>query len=51
MTNHLSSEALEIIKRENPFPAVCGRVCNRKCEEACTRGTIDEAVAKAKKGE
>ena len=38
-------EALELIKRENPFPAVCGRVCNRKCEEACTRGTIDEAVA------
>ncbi|MBQ9066769.1 MAG: FAD-dependent oxidoreductase [Clostridia bacterium] len=38
-------EALELIKRENPFPAVCGRVCNRRCEEACTRGTIDEAVA------
>lgn len=38
-------EALALIKRENPFPAVCGRVCNRKCEEACTRGTIDEAVA------
>lgn len=38
-------EALELIKRENPFPAVCGRVCNRKCEEACTRGTIDEAVS------
>ncbi len=38
-------EALELIKRENPFPAVCGRVCNRKCEEACTRGTIDEAIA------
>lgn len=39
------TEALELIKRENPFPAVCGRVCNRRCEEACTRGTIDEAVA------
>ena len=38
-------EALALIKRENPFPAVCGRVCNRKCEEACTRGTIDEAVS------
>ena len=34
-------EALELIKRENPFPAVCGRICNRRCEEACTRGTID----------
>lgn len=38
-------EALELIKRENPFPAVCGRICNRRCEYACTRGTIDQAVA------
>src|SRR5574344_1008051 len=39
------TEALELIKRENPFPAVCGRVCNRRCEQACTRGTIDKPVA------
>lgn len=38
-------EALELIKRENPFPAVCGRICNRRCEDACTRGTVDEAVS------
>ena len=38
-------DALALIKKENPFPAVCGRVCNRRCEAACTRGTIDEAVA------
>ena len=38
-------QALAIIKKENPFPAVCGRVCNRRCEAACTRGTVDEAVA------
>ena len=38
-------EALAIIKKENPFPAVCGRVCNRRCEDACTRGTIDQAVS------
>ena len=38
-------EALELIKKENPLPAVCGRICNRKCEEACTRGDIDRAVA------
>lgn len=38
-------EALAIIKKENPFPAVCGRVCNRRCEDACTRGSIDQAVA------
>lgn len=38
-------EALELIKQENPFPAVCGRICPRKCESACTRGDIDEPVA------
>ena len=38
-------EALALIKKDNPFPAVCGRICNKRCEEACTRGTIDEAVA------
>ena len=38
-------DALALIKKYNPFPAVCGRICNRQCEEACTRGTIDEAVA------
>lgn len=39
------SQALELIKRENPFPAVCGHVCNRRCEDACTRGNIDEPIA------
>lgn len=39
------TEALELIKKENPFPAVCGRVCPRKCESACTRGDIDNPVA------
>lgn len=38
-------DALELIKRENPFPAVCGRVCNRRCEDECTRGKIDSAVS------
>lgn len=38
-------DALALIKKENPFPAVCGHVCNRRCEDACTRGTIDQAVA------
>ena len=38
-------EALQLIKRDNPFPAVCGRICNRRCEDACTRGTVDQAVA------
>ncbi|WP_197029547.1 FAD-dependent oxidoreductase [Butyrivibrio sp. AE3004] len=39
------TEALELIKKNNPLPAVCGHICNRRCEEACTRGTIDQAVA------
>ena len=38
-------EALALIKRENPFPAICGRVCNKLCEEACTRGKIDQPVS------
>lgn len=38
-------EALALIKKDNPLPAICGRICNRRCEDACTRGTIDEAVA------
>ena len=39
------TEALELIKTENPFPAVCGRICNKRCEAECTRGDVDEAVA------
>ena len=38
-------EALELIKKENPLPAVCGAICNHRCEDACTRGLIDEPVA------
>ncbi|MBR5342772.1 MAG: FAD-dependent oxidoreductase [Oscillospiraceae bacterium] len=39
------AEALELIKKELPFPAVCGRICNKKCELACTRGAMDAPVA------
>ena len=39
------TEALELIKKENPFPAVCGRICNKRCEDACTRGSIDDPIA------
>ncbi len=38
-------DALALIKKNNPFPAVCGRICNKRCEEACTRGSIDQAIA------
>lgn len=39
------TDALALIKKENPFPAVCGRICNHRCEDECTRGNVDEAVA------
>ena len=39
------TDALELIKKENPFPAVCGRICNKRCEDACTRGSIDDPIA------
>lgn len=38
-------DALKLIKKENPFPAVCGRVCPALCESACTRGGLDDAIA------
>ena len=38
-------EALELIKKENPLPAVCGRICPHNCENECTRGEIDQPIA------
>ena len=38
-------DALKLIKQDNPFPAVCGNICNRRCEDACTRGKVDHALA------
>ncbi len=38
-------DAVRLIRQDNPFPAVCGNICNRRCEQRCTRGTIDEAVS------
>ena len=38
-------DALALIKKNNPLPAICGHICNRRCEDACTRGSIDQAVA------
>ena len=45
VTQKLISQAWETILEENPFPAVCGRVCFHNCEDACNRGQMDEAVA------
>ncbi len=38
-------EALKLIKQDNPLPMICGAVCNRRCEDACTRGTVDAPIA------
>jgi len=38
------ADAYRTIKEENPFPAICGRVCNHRCEDACSRGQADEPV-------
>ena len=37
-------DALRVIKEDNPFPGICGRICNHRCEEACNRGKLDAAV-------
>ena len=39
------ADALKLIKKDNPFPAVCGSICRKYCEDACTRGSVDEAIA------
>jgi len=38
-------EALEVVRRTMPFPAICGRVCNHPCELDCERGKVDEPIA------
>lgn len=38
-------EALELIKKDNPLPAICGSICNKYCEAECTRGEVDDPVA------
>ncbi len=38
------ADAYWAIRREHPFPSVCGRVCNHRCEDACSRGKVDEPV-------
>ncbi len=37
-------DALRVIKMDNPFPGICGRICNHRCEDACNRGLVDEAI-------
>ena len=37
-------DALRVIKMDNPFPGICGRICNHRCETACNRGQVDEPI-------
>ncbi len=37
-------DALRVIKMDNPFPGICGRICNHRCESACNRGLVDEPI-------
>jgi heterodisulfide reductase subunit A-like polyferredoxin len=37
-------DALRVIKEDNPFPGICGRICNHRCEDACNRNTLDEPI-------
>ena len=38
-------DAYDLIRQENPLPAICGRICTHPCEEKCRRGAVDEPVA------
>ncbi len=39
-----TEDALRSILDDNPFPAICGRICDHRCEAACSRGKVDEPV-------
>jgi len=45
ITQRKFKEALELIRRDIPFPAVCGRICFHPCEAECERGKVDEPLA------
>ncbi len=38
-------DAYNLIRKDNPFPAVCGRVCTHPCESRCRRAQLDEPIA------
>jgi len=39
------ADAYRTIREDNPFPSICGRVCNHQCEDACSRGKVDEPIS------
>ncbi|NQS92205.1 MAG: FAD-dependent oxidoreductase, partial [Chloroflexi bacterium] len=40
----LWEDAYRVIKMDNPFPGICGRICNHRCETVCNRGKFDEPI-------
>jgi formate dehydrogenase major subunit len=45
VANGKHAEALELIRRDNPMPAVIGRICPHPCEEKCRRNLVEEPLA------
>ena len=39
------AQAIEVIRRDNPLPWVCGLICTRPCEMMCVRARIDSAIS------
>ena len=39
------ADAYRVIKEDNPFPAICGRICNHRCEDECSRNKVDEPIS------
>ena len=37
-------DAMRVIKMDNPFPGICGRICNHRCEDACNRAKLDQPI-------
>jgi putative selenate reductase len=37
-------KAFEVILKSNPFPNVCGMVCDHKCQSKCTRSNYDNSL-------
>jgi heterodisulfide reductase subunit A-like polyferredoxin len=40
-------DAMRVIKEDNPFPGICGRICNHRCEDACNRNLVDQPLSVA----
>jgi len=45
IANKRFEEAIDVIRQANPFPAICGRVCTRPCEDNCEQGVNENSVS------